>query len=182
MPQRWVLYARVVLSAISALPLWAQGSPGRLTITANVLSSINLVFQSNPAVGSQGYCPLTNSGTNDVSLNLGTASYTGGDTLPCVLWLRNQGQGSYTVTSLFDIAVTKSNTSSPNYQLAAKISTAPPTDVSWVLNSTTLSTSFVTIQGANPYGRVTETLMVQVRNKAPAQTLTETISFLATAN
>jgi len=46
-----------------------------------------------------------------------------------------------------------------------------------------LSTTFTTIQNNNNYGqRVTETLGVVVNQTVPAQTLFETINFLATAN
>ncbi len=38
----------------------AQTSSGQLSITMSVQSSISLVFQNNPAVGTPGFCPLTN--------------------------------------------------------------------------------------------------------------------------
>ncbi len=172
----------IILCTASAVPSLAQGSSGQLTVTATILSSINLVFQNNAAVGSAGYCPLTNAGNNNVNLDLGMATYTGGDSLSCVLWSRNTSNATYDVSSAFDVVVTKANTSSPSYQLAVKISTVPDADVTWMLNSTTLTTSFTTIQGANSYGRVTEKLLVRVRNRLVAQTLTQTITFLATAN
>src|SRR3977135_2764572 len=55
----------------------AQTSTGQLTITMNVQSSISLIFQNNPAVGTPGFCPLINSGTNNVGLDLGTAQFPG---------------------------------------------------------------------------------------------------------
>ena len=45
-----------VLLASSAA---AQTSSGQLTITMNVQSSITLIFQNNPSVGTTGFCPLT---------------------------------------------------------------------------------------------------------------------------
>ena len=55
----------------------AQTSSGQLTITMNVQSSITLIFKDNPSVGTTGFCPLTNAGTNNVGLDLGTAAFPG---------------------------------------------------------------------------------------------------------
>ena len=106
-------------------PAQAQTSPtAKLTVTGRVPGSIGLVFNNSAAVGTNGFCPLTNAGTNNVGLDMGTASYTTGDSLACVSYLR--GFGFYLVSSGFDVVVTKANTTSPNYQLAASLSTAPP--------------------------------------------------------
>ena len=169
----------VILPSLGAS---AQGSSAQLSVNLTVQSSISLVFQNNPSVGSVGFCPLTNAGTNNVGLDLGTASFTGGASLVCVNWSR-LGPATYQVASGFDVVVSKANTSSPNYQLAASLSSAPPANVVWLINNTTLSTAFATFQTTNTYGtRVTETLKVQVKNNVPAQILQETITFLATAN
>ncbi|HZS28634.1 MAG TPA: hypothetical protein VFB76_15510, partial [Candidatus Angelobacter sp.] len=68
--------------------------------------------------------------------------------------------------------------------LQAEISTPPPANVAWLVNNVTLnSTAFTNLDAADNYGAiVTKTLQVQVRNSVPAQTLLETITFLATAN
>src|SRR6266478_5653751 len=55
----------------------AQTSSGQLTITMNVQSSITLIFQNNPSVGTTGFCPLTNAGTNNVGLDMGVAAFPG---------------------------------------------------------------------------------------------------------
>ncbi|HKV95063.1 MAG TPA: hypothetical protein VJW20_21130 [Candidatus Angelobacter sp.] len=161
-----------------------QTSSGQLTITMTVQSSINLIFQDNPNVGTPGFCPLTNSGTNNVGLDLGIASHVGNfHTSTCVNYQHISG-GSYEVSSAFDVVVTKTNSSSPNYRLAAQISTPPPANVVWLVDNVTLnSTSFTTLDTTDNYvAPVTKTLQVQVRNSVPAQTLLETITFLATAN
>lgn len=161
-----------------------QASSGQLTITMSVQSSINLIFQNNPNVGNPGFCPLTNSGTNNVGLDLGIASHSGNfHSSTCVNYQHISG-GSYEVSSAFDVVVTKTNSSSPNYRLAAQISTPPPANVVWLVNNVTLnSTGFTTLDTTDNYVTpVTKTLQVQVRNSVPAQTLLETITFLATAN
>jgi len=163
---------------------WGQQSTAQLTLSLTVQSSIGLVFQNNVAVGSTGFCPLSNSGTNNVGLDLGTASFSGNsDSLACVAYARIGG-ATYQVSSAFDVLVTKANTSSPSYRLAAEISTAPPVNVKWLVNNTTLTnTAFTQLDAADFYGSlVTKTLQVQVKNNVAAGPLQETITFLATAN
>jgi hypothetical protein len=162
----------------------AQTSSGQLTITMSVQSSITLVFQNNPSVGTPGFCPLTNAGTNNVGLDMGTAAFPGNfHTSACVNYTHVTG-AVYQVSSAFDVVVTKANSSSPNYRLAAEISTPPPANVSWLLNNVTLTTAgFTTLDAADNYAApVTKTLQVQVKNTVAAQALLETITFLATAN
>jgi hypothetical protein len=171
----------VLCTWMFAVPAVAQTASAQLSINLKVQSSITLVFNNNPSVGTQGFCPLGNAGSNAASLDLGSASYNGGDSLTCILFAQ---QGNfYVVDSAFDVLVTKSNTSSISYQLAAQISSVPPANVQWRLNQKLLSTTFVVLQSANNYSQpVTETLEVRVRNDVPAQNLQETITFLATAN
>lgn len=162
----------------------AQTSSGQLTITMNVQSSISLVFQNNPSVGTTGFCPLSNAGTNNVGLDLGTAAFPGSfHTSTCVNY-QHLTAAFYEVSSAFDVVVSKANSSSPNYRLAAQISTPPPNGVVWLLNNVTLTnTGFTQLDAADAFGqRITKTLQVQVRNNVPAQVLLETITFLATAN
>jgi hypothetical protein len=163
----------------------AQGGKGsaQLTISMNLQPSISLVFQNSSNVGNPGFCPLSNAGTNNVGLDLGSTSLFS-DSSSCVSYTFNWGNWSYQVSSAFEVVVSKANTSSPNYQLSAEISTAPPSNVTWLLSNVTLSnTAFTVLDTADTYGQsVTKTLQVQVGLFAPAQTLQETISFLATAN
>jgi hypothetical protein len=162
----------------------AQTSSGQLTINMTVQSSISLIFDNNASVGNPGFCPLTNAGTNNVGLDLGTAAFPGSfHTSTCVNY-QHIGAAFYEVSSAFDVIVSKANSSSPNYRLAAEISTVPPAGVVWLLNNVTLTTTaFTQLDAADTYSqRITKTLQVQVRNNVPAQLLQETITFLATAN
>jgi hypothetical protein len=176
-----IWFALLWLLALAALPAHGQTSSAKLAINLNVQSSISLVFNDNPNVGTNGFCPLTNAGTNNVGLDLGSASFTGGDTLDCVGFFRFFN--FYEVNSAFDVLVTKSNSNSPNYSLAARISTAPPANVFWAMNLTNLTTTFTTLSTNNNYAQpATQTLRVVVGNAVAPQTLQETITFLATAN
>src|SRR5262249_22332708 len=172
------------LLCLLSLAAPAQTSSGQLSITMTVQSSISLVFQNNPNVNTPGFCPLTNAGTNNVGLDLGTAAFPGSFHSSTCVNYQHIGAAFYEVSSAFDVVVTKANSSSPNYRLAARISTPPPANVNWLLNNVTLTnTGFSQLDAADAYGqRITKTLQVQVKNNVPAQVLQETITFLATAN
>ncbi|HLJ85971.1 MAG TPA: hypothetical protein VKZ53_04060 [Candidatus Angelobacter sp.] len=160
----------------------------QLTITMTVQSSIGLVFNNDALVGTSGFCPLTNPGTNNVGLDLGTASFTGGENTPCVLY-SHLSATVYQVQSGFDVVVTKANSSSPNYRLAAEISTAPLANVIWLIapgvgaGVALTNTGFTQLDASDTYGSsIQKNLQVQVKNTVAATTLQETITFLATAN
>jgi hypothetical protein len=178
-----LMLALWVLMAWAAYAAHAQTGSAQLNVSLNVQSSISLIFQNNPAAPSNGFCSLGNAGTNNVTLDLGVASFPGGsDSLPCVAYA-HVGGGMYQVSSAFDVQVSKANSSSPNYRLAAKISVAPPANVTWLVNNVALTTAFTQLDAADNYGtRVTKTLQVQVKNNVAAGVLAETITFLATAN
>jgi hypothetical protein len=172
------------LLCLLAASAGAQTSSGQLTITMNVQSSISLIFQDNVSVGTPGFCPLTNANTNNVGLDLGTAAFPGNFHSSTCVNYQHLTAAFYEVSSAFDVVVTKANSSSPNYRLAAQISTPPPASVVWLINNVTLTnTGFTALDAADTYSqRITKTLQVQVRNNVPAQILQETITFLATAN
>src|SRR3954465_4780012 len=180
-PGRYMSRLMLIALALGGAAVAQQGS-SRLTVTATVQNSISLVFMNNVSVGSVGYCPLSNAGTNNAGLDLGTAQAVVGDTLPCVAYLWNAGGGTYDVSSSFDVLVAKANTPSANYRLSVALSAVPPANVTWIMNALTMTTAPQTLQAANSYGRTTETLHVRVKNNVPAQVLSETILFTATAN
>jgi hypothetical protein len=176
-----VLWALLSWATSSA---YAQAGSAQLNVSLSVQSSITLIFQTNPAAPANGFCALGNSGTNNVTLNLGQASFpAGSDSLACVAYTHMPG-AIYQVSSAFDVVVSKANSSSASYRLAAKVSTAPPPNVTWLVSNVTLTnTGFTQLDAADTYGTaVTKTLQVQVKNTVPPQVLAETITFLATAN
>lgn len=181
-PRIW--FALLWLLALAALPAHGQTSSAQLTVNLSVQSSISLVFNNNPSVGTPSFCPLSNAGTNNVGLDLGIAAFPGNFHSSTCVGYTHLGGSVYEVSSSFDVLVTKSNSSSPNYRLAAQISTAPPANVQWLINNTTLNTAgFTTLDNRDNYGQpVTKTLQVRVRNNVAAGVLQETITFLATAN
>ena len=179
-----IWFALLWLLALAALPAHGQTSSAQLTVNLSVQSSISLVFDNNPSVGTAGFCPLSNAGTNNVGLDLGIAAFPGNFHSSTCVNYAHIGGSTYEVSSAFDVLVTKSNSGSPNYRLAAQISSAPPANVQWLINNVTLNNAgFTTLDNRDNYGQpVTKTLQVQVRNNVPSGTLQETITFLATAN
>lgn len=166
------------------LPLCLAQVPSRpiqLSVTGLLSPSISLVFQNNASVGSSGFCPLSNSGTSSVGLDLGSASTHTADPLACIQY--SSVANTYTVSTAFDVVVSKTNSGSASYHLAVQLSTVPPGGVNWSINGTNLSTALTTVETTNPYSQaVTQTLAVKVTNSVKAQTLFETITFMATAN
>jgi hypothetical protein len=156
---------------------------GQLSISMAVQPSISIVFNNTAAVGTAGNCALASAGTSNVGLDLGTASFTGGDSLACVAFSKPTGS-TYQVASAFNVVVTSANSTSTGYTLRAQISSAPPANVAWMISGTTLlSASPATLDTAATYAaNNTKTVQVQVKNSVPAQTLQETITFMATAN
>ena len=55
-----------LLLALSSAAVAQQGNAS-LTVTATVENSISLVFMNNVNVGTTGFCPLTNAGTNNAN-------------------------------------------------------------------------------------------------------------------
>jgi hypothetical protein len=181
---REVVLATAVFLATTPLAASAQTGSAQLSISLTVQSSITLVFNNNPNVGQVGFCPLTNAGTNNVGLDLGAASFPGNTFNSTCAAYTHLNASFYQVSSAFDVLVSKSNSSSPSYRMAAEISTPPPAGVIWLINNITLnSTGFTNLDAADTYAQpVTKTLQVQVKNNVPSQILQETITFLATAN
>ncbi|MBV9669348.1 MAG: hypothetical protein JOZ43_00200 [Acidobacteriales bacterium] len=175
------IFVCIAALALSASSCRAQAT-ANLNVTMNVQSTISLTFQNLTGAPKPGACALTNAGTNNVGLDLGTAFFIF-TTSPCATFTFIPG--GFQESSQFAVQVNKTNSSSANYRLQASLSTPPPANVKWLINSDVLGTTPVALTGqaANAYGaQVTQTLAVQVGFFVPAQTLQETITFVATAN
>lgn len=157
---------------------------GSLTVTMTVQSSISLTFVQSPQVGTSENCSLTGAGTSSVSLNLGIAT-TASDNESCVKFAQT-GSGStagYSLTDLIYYEVTESNTSSNSYSLTAALPSSPVTGVTWTLNSTTLSSSPISVTPNGAYNNSQYfTLMVNVLATVTTNNLSQSINFTATAN
>src|SRR5690348_15035128 len=94
----------------------AQTATGTLSVTATVNGSISLVFNSD-ASG----VPLTGAGSNAATLAFGNVSAYGA--LGAGI-SRAVGASNFTVSSPFDVLVSKSNSASANYTLKAQLNAA----------------------------------------------------------
>lgn len=177
------LAALAGLISLVAFGAYGQGAPiGQLTISATVTSSISLTFESTAGAPGAGKCSLSGSGTNTVGLDLGQASYTGGSTSPCATYTKNvPAVGWYQMASAFDVVVTQSNTSSTQYQLDVRLGSAPLGNTNWLLDTTTLTTTYQTLSSTIPNGRMMRTLYLQVRNTVAPGVLSRAIQFTATS-
>ena len=165
----------------------AQSGSATLSVQVTVQSSIGLTFST-----STGGCSLVpGSGSNNVSLDLGSGSLTGpsggpGGYTGCATWHSMPG-GWQQVASPVNISVTKANSNSASYSLGVWVNTAPTPKVRWVLNPNAqgvginLTTSSQVVNASLNYGTLTQTVAFQ-ENAATAGVYSQTIYFLATAN
>jgi hypothetical protein len=155
----------------------AQSSSGTLTVTATVQPSIELTFETNT-----GGVPLTGSTTNAATLPFGNISAFATLGQPNAVRTIDLAGSTYTVSSLFNVRVTKANTgTSPNYTLAAGIDALDA--YTWRVNAVTLSTTAAPVASLQGYDSVqNHTLYLTVPFAAASGAISKVVSFTATAN
>lgn len=162
--------------ALVAAPASAQStSPGTLTVSATVESSISLTFE-NDVSG----VTLTGAGTNAATLAFGTVSAY--NTIATVGVTRTLAASDFTVSSPFGAQVRKANSTSATYTLAVALASADATNT-WRVNATTLTTSNQTLGSVYGYASsVAHTLYLTVPFTASAGAINKVLNFTATAN
>jgi hypothetical protein len=154
-----------------------QTSSGTLTITAEVQSSISLTFITDP-----NGVALAGSGTNVATLDFGHVSQF---ISPPSKVTETIAATSFTVSTLFDVSVVKSNVTSANYTLTAEVQTADPVNT-WMIDTFPLTivpaaATSLTVTGV--YGtNVVHTLYLTIPFSAGASVISNSINFVATAN
>lgn len=154
----------------------AQTSSGVLTVAADLESSISLTFVTD-ASG----VALTGSGTNAATLDFGTVSRYGA---PAANVTRTSNTTTFTVSTPFDVAVTKSNVTSATYALTAQMQTTDGygwTIDTFVIGFNPTAPTALTATGAYDTN-VSHTLHLAIPFTAGAAAISNTINFLATAN
>jgi hypothetical protein len=172
-----IIAALVTVVAFAAATASAQAtSSGGLTTTATVNGSINLLFNSD-ASG----VTLTGSGTNAATLAFGNVSAYG--SLSANVG-RSVGGISFTVSSPFDVQVSKVNSASANYTLKAQLNTADAVNTWQVGGNTITSASQVTITSTGAYAtNVPYTLALTIPFATASGTnISNIVNFTATAN
>lgn len=170
----------MILVAVAALmmPLMAAAqttASGTLAVSATVTSSISMVFNSNTSGVTLG-----NAGTNAATLNFGNISAFGAVAANVT---RTVAASSFTVSTPFDVQVSKANSASANYSLTAQLNSADATNT-WQLSGTTIaSASAATLTSTGAYGSAsTYTLALTVPLASAASSISNTVNFVATAN
>jgi len=154
----------------------AQTATGTLTVSATVNGSINLVFNSD-ASG----VALTGAGTNAATLAFGNVSAYGALGAGVT---RAVAANNFTVSSPFDVLVSKANSASANYTLKAQLNAADAVNT-WQVGGvavTNAAQSTVTATGA--YGsNAPFTLALTVPFATASGTnISNVVNFTATAN
>ncbi len=165
------------LMMISSLAAAQTTASGTLSVTATVNGSINLVFNSDTAG-----VALTGSGTNAATLAFGTVQAFGGTLATGVT--RTPGTGNFTVSSPFDVFVSKANLTSANYTLKAQLNAADATNTWQVQGVTVTSGAAATITGTGTYdsnNQLTLALTIPFTT-ASGTSISNSINFTATAN
>lgn len=135
---------------------------------------LSMSFESVP-----GSVPLTGSGSNAASLNLGTVSAFE----PLITGVnRTVNASSYNISTRFGVRASHLlNLTSPSYTLQARLRTANP--LTWRLNGVTMSTTPTTVSSSQPYGAIVpHTLSFVVPFSHPAGTVTTVLEVTAIAN
>lgn len=180
MKNKSIVFAALVAGLLS-MPgwAWAQGqtSSGTLNVTAVVQSSISLTFVSDP-----NGVPLTGSGTNVATLAFGNVSQY---VAPQPKVTETVGASSFTVSTPFDIAVSKSNITSANYALTAEVQTADAVNT-WMIDTFPLTilpaaATSLTVTGAYSSNAM-HTLYLTIPFSAGTSVISNSINFVATAN
>lgn len=174
-----------IAAAAAAFAQAGQTSSSTLVVSMQVQSTLSLVFVNNGS--GNGYCQVSGANTNAGALNLGIASVAG-DSQSCVIF-GTSGMGpaeTYSVASNVYLEVTATNTSSTSFSLTGALGSAPPNNVTWSIASMPsppLSTTPKTITSSSSYGTPYDMyLSVTVQANLAAQSLSNTINFVATAN
>lgn len=171
----------VIVVALMAVSASAQTSSGTLTVTATVNGSINLVF--NTATAPAGVT-LTGSGTNAATLAFGNVSAY--SALGANIG-RSVGASNFTVSSPFGVEVSKVNSTSASYTLAAQLNAADAVNT-WQVGGTTITNaSPTTITASGTYGTTAPGTQYTLALTIPFTTASGTnisnaVNFTATAN
>src|SRR5512140_1170132 len=137
----------IFLAVAIAMPILSAAQTtgsGTLAVSATVQSSLSMVFNSNAAG-----VPLGSAGTNAATLNFGNISAYG--TLAANV-SRSVGATNFTVSTPFDIQVSKSNSASADYSLTAQLNAADAVN-SWAVGGSAVSNaSATTLTSTGTYG------------------------------
>ena len=150
---------------------------GTMTVSATVVGTINLTVITDAAG-----LPVTGTGTAAGTLAFGNVQMFG-STPPAGMTQVVNGIASFTISSPVDIRADLSNSASPNFTLAATLTT-PDAVNAWTVGAVDISTgALTTIAAAAAYATNTPYVFaLTIPASETAGLITNTINFTATAN
>jgi len=154
---------------------FADEATGSMAVTGTIESSLSLTIESAGGTTSA-------TGTSSASSALGNiAKY--GVSAPTGFTLA-RGASNWTLSSTVGVKVEKSNLTSTDYTLTARLGSAPASGVTWKLNGSTLNDSAdTTLTSTGTYGSTgSYSWDIVVADSAAAAAIDNTINFTATSN
>lgn len=170
-----IILTLAVAIAIPILSAAQTTASGTLAVSATVQSSLSMVFNTDASGVALG-----NAGTNAATLNFGNISAYGALAANVT---RSVGATSFTVSTPFDVQVSKSNSASASYSLTAQLASVDAVN-GWAVGGAAVSAaSPTTLTNAGTYGsNVSYTLALTVPFSSGASSISNTVDFVATAN
>ena len=154
----------------------AVSGTGTVAVTATTTGSVSLTFVTDDAG-----ITLGGSGTSAATIAFGTLRAFGGTVPAGVTFIPSNGT-AYGVSTPFDVNVSLSNSSSPDYTLTAALQSSDAVNT-WDVSGTTLTTTAQALTIAGTYGTPTPyTFTLSIPIAASAGSISNTMNFVATAN
>jgi hypothetical protein len=155
----------------------AVSATGTLVVTGTLAGAISVTF-GEATGGVSGF------GSNALICDLGTVTRDG--TVPD-LFTRTSTSTDWTLSGWVFITVDKVNLTSANYTMTARLSTLPPTGVTWKMSPgsvfTLSSTAATTLSSTASYGSSIDWVpSITFTNAAAPGSIGNTINFVATSN
>jgi hypothetical protein len=171
MKNRLILTTVLSIFALSGVANAQVVGSGTMTVTATVVGTLSLTFITDPA-------GLTIGGTGTAA---GTLAF--GATPVTNLTQTVNGTTSFTISTPVDIRADLSNTTSPNFTLAATLNTADAIN-HWTVGGVDISSGAITtIAAAAGYGANTPYVFaITIPATEAAGLITNIINFTATSN
>ena len=169
--------ALLALMAIASAPAFAvtTGS-GSVAVTATTVATVSIAFSSDTSG-----IALTGSGTSAATIAFGNVQDYGGSVPTHVT--KTSGVSSWTLATPFDVMVHVANQTSTDYTLSAQLLSSEGTYTWDVGGNTIINASSTQITALGAYDTaVPYTFTLTIPASTAAGSISNTISFLATAN
>ncbi|HLX00301.1 MAG TPA: hypothetical protein VKR82_16800 [Candidatus Acidoferrales bacterium] len=156
-------------------PAHATVATGTVAVSATVSASVSLTFVTDGS----GIL-LGGTGTSAATISFGAVQAYGG-VVPANVTKTLNGTTNWSLTTPFDVVVQVANQTSSNYTLTATLQSTDATN-SWDIGATAITTTPATLTSVGTYGSTSYTFKLTIPFSAAASTISNTITFTATAN